>query len=139
MAAALESSIAREGTAVYELTRSFQPIFTGTLLTLFLLAVQHFGLWEIKMPLVARYILGTASIGAGVTLASYLIGDGLIAGVFWAIAIAGGALIAPLHVWRHFRGQLPADINDAFRAGAIVRRALGAASGAPRKPDDRRN
>lgn len=114
-------------------------LLTGILLTLLLLSIQHFGLWEIKMPLVLRYTLGTAALGAGATLALGMIGDWWAVGVVWLVAGAGGALIAPLHLWRHYRGQKPADVEDAFQAGALVRRANGGTlNGTPRERDDRR-
>lgn len=122
-----------------EFLTHFQADYTGILLTLLLLTIEHYSLWEIKLPLVVRYTLGVGSIGAGLSLTAGMQGWTLYLLEFWANVVCAGLLVGALHGLRWWRGQRPADVEDAFRAGAIARRALGELHGAPRKPDARDN
>lgn len=74
----------------------FQAIFTGSLLTLILLVASHLLLWPYRkiMRRVHSYVIGTACIGLGITLAAFLLNQWIIAITFWAVAGPGGFAIA---------------------------------------------
>lgn len=117
----------------------FQPILTGALLTLLLLTAEHFLLWKVKLWLPIRYTLGVGALNAGATLAAGLAGEWFVVVVVWALAIAGGLLVGGLHAWRVWRGDHPADIDDAFAAGQLVAKAReGMQHGPAREPHQRR-
>lgn len=92
-------------------------IASGALVTSGLLAFEHLALWELRdrLPLVARYALGTLAIGAGVTYA-----DPRTARVFWPIALCGGSLVVAAHLWRRLLPQ-PADRIEARLNNAVWR------------------
>lgn len=102
------------------MTELFPPFIAGLCLTLLLLALEHFLLWDVKLKLTTRYALGTAAIGAGLTLAAGLAGEWFTPAAFWLLAVAGGLEVEALHRWRERRGEHPRDIDDAFEAGRIV-------------------
>lgn len=116
------------------------PILTGALLTLLLLLAEHVLLWKVKLWLPIRYALGVGALNAGTTLAAGLAGEWFAVVVVWVLAVVGGLLVGGLHAWRVWRGEHPADIDDAFAAGQLVTRAReGAQHGPAREPRDRRN
>lgn len=118
----------------------FQAIFAGSLLTLILLMSEHFLLWPYRkiMRRVHSYVLGTASIGLGVTLAAFLMDQWLIALTFWFVAGPGGFAVAAAWLIRWVieergKGDTIAALIIA-RAEEKLNRAI--VSGEPR---DRRN
>ena len=118
----------------------FQAIFAGSLLTLILLTALHFLLWPYRkiMRRVHSYVVGTACIGVGVTLAAFLLGDWLIAITFWAVCGPGGLVIASAWLIRWIIEELAAGNNMAARIIARAEERLNNAvvSG---ESDDRRN
>lgn len=116
-----------------------EPILTGALLTLLLLTIEHFLLWKVKLWLPIRYAIGVASLNCGVTLAAGLLGEWFTVVVVWALAVAGGLHVGGLHAWRVWRGEQPADIDDAFAAGQLVAKVRGGTHATAGEPTDRRN
>jgi len=100
-------SIKRKALFVYHdfLTRS-----RGALITSSILLIEHICLWDLRdrLPLVARYTLGTLAIGAGVSYAAYARRDWRAAADFWTCAAIGGGLVALAHLIREMQEQ-PAD------------------------------
>lgn len=86
-------------------------IATGAALTTALLAAEHLALWELRdrLPLTARYTLGTLAIGAGLTVTLGRWSDWRGVAAFWACAVSGGALVAGAHLVRELLPQ-PADL-----------------------------
>ena len=80
----------------------FQAIVAGSLLTLVLLIAEHLALWPYRriMRRVHAYVIGTASIGMGVTLVAFLLDQWLIAIVFWSVCGPGGFAVAGLWLGR---------------------------------------
>ena len=103
------------------------PISEGATLSSSLLILEHLLLWDVRdrLPLTARYTLGTAAIGAGVTWTSLRRNDPIAAVAFWAIAGMGGALIVSAH-WMRAQSEQPVD--------RLLRRALGGDNGIRRTP-----
>ena len=112
---------------MYEWT---QPLLAGMLLSALLLTIEHLLLWRTAIKTTTRYALGTAAIGAGLSLAALLAGE-WFALLFWPIAAAGGLLVEGLHRWRASRGETTPDIENAFAAGQVAARA-GDEDGTPR-------
>lgn len=116
------------------------PIVVGALISTLALVAEHLALWAVKLPLTARYTIGTATIGGGLTIACWLRGAWFGALAFWVIAGAGGVAVASLHFWRDRHAQHPRDIDDAFAAGQLAARArAGVRHGEAREYPDRRN
>jgi hypothetical protein len=97
-------------------------ILTGSIVALALLFAEHVALWPYQERLhqVARYVIGTATIGIGVTLTAALLNVWLIAIAFWCVAGPGGALIVSLW-WA--RGIDAARIDAATDAGMLAGQA----------------
>lgn len=99
-------------------TNDIPPIAEGTALTSSLLLLEHLLLWDARdrLPLTARYTLGTAAIGAGVTWTAYRRRELLPALTFWCIAGVGGALVVTAH-WLRAQSEQPVDrlLRRAFR------------------------
>lgn len=114
-------------------------IIIGVLLSTLLLVAEHLILWSIRLPLVVRYTIGTATLGIGLSIACWLHGAWFGAVAFWAIAGAGGVAVGCLHLWRDRHAQYPRDIDDAFAAGQLAGRVQGEIHGTPRERPDRRN
>lgn len=95
-----------------------EAIAEGAALSSTILLFEHVMLWDVRdrMHITARYTLGTAAIGAGVTWAALRRGDPLAAITFWCVAGAGGALVVSAH-WLRAMHEQPAD--------RLLRRALG--------------
>jgi hypothetical protein len=102
-------------------TNDIPPVVEGATLTSGLLLLEHVILWDTRdrLPLTARYTLGTAAIGAGVTWAAFRRQELLPALTFWCIAGAGGALVVTAH-WLRAQSEQPVD--------RLLRRALGGES-----------
>jgi hypothetical protein len=107
---------------VYHESSDIAAISEGATLTTLLLAAEHLLLWGMRdrMHITARYTLGTAAIGAGLTWSALRRKDYAGAAAFWTIAGCGGALVVSAHWLRSLRGH-PAD--------RIIRRALGGNDG----------
>jgi hypothetical protein len=114
-------------------------ILIGALAASLLLLVEHVTLWPYKcLPhYTARYVLGTAALGLGLTIWA-TITDRLIAAVaFWAIAGCGGATVI-IAYW--VRGQLAKHDREAFTAGQVAGLPIHEdADGPARRSDTRRN
>lgn len=106
------------------------PLIAGVLLSALLLTIEHLLLWRTAIKTTTRYALGTAAIGAGLTLAAALAGE-WFAVLFWPIAVVGGLVVEGWHRWRASRGEAAPDIEDAFAAGQVAARA-GGEDGTPR-------
>ncbi len=106
------------------------PLIAGALLSTLILLAEHLLLWRVALKLTTRYALGTAALGAGLTLAAVLAGE-WFALSFWGFAVVGGGVVEGLHRWRASRGEAAPDIEDAFAAGQVAGRA-GGKDGAPR-------
>lgn len=103
----------------------------GAALTVLLLAIEHFALWQVRLSRIWRYTLGVVALNTGISLALALRGlQGDIPGV-WAIAFISGGLIASLHKWRELRGEEPGEIEGAFLAGELVKHARGVKRATP--------
>lgn len=102
-----------------ESTDDWRHIVAGAGLTSGLLLFEHLTLWELRtrLPMIARYALGTFAIGAGVTFASPQ------ARVFWPVAVAGGATVVAAHLARRLQAQ-PADKLEERLDGLRRRAAL---------------
>ena len=117
----------------------FAPLIAGALLSVLILLAEHFLLWHVTLKLTTRYALGTAALGAGLTLAAMLAGE-WFALSFWGFAAIGGGVVEGLHRWRASRGETAPDIEDAFAAGQVAARAGGKdKDGAPRASGAGRN
>ena len=116
------------------------PLIAGALLSTLILLAEHFLLWKVKLWLPIRYALGVGALNAGTTLAAGLAGEWFAVVVVWVLAVVGGLLVGGLHAWRVWRGEHPADIDDAFAAGQVAARAGGKdKDGAPRASGAGRN
>ncbi len=93
-------------------------IIEGAALSSTILLAEHTLLWDKRnlIPITARYTLGTAAIGAGVTWAAMRRNDPIAAITFWCIAGAGGVLVVSAH-WLRAQSEQPVD--------RLLRRALG--------------
>lgn len=118
----------------------FQAIFAGSLLTLVLLVTAHFLLWPYRkiMRRVHSYVVGTACIGLGITLAAFLMGQWIVAITFWAVAGPGGCAVATAWLVRWIVEE---KRNGSSMAARIIQRAEekltnGVVSG---ESDSRRN
>lgn len=108
--------IAQRDSSVYEpLT-----IFLGSCLASALLTLSHLALWQRRLSLSARYTVGVACIGVGVTISAALLAEWIIAIVFWPVASAGFATVVVLHWWRAQRNEPSGETCAAFEAGRIV-------------------
>ena len=118
----------------------FQAIFAGSLLTLVLLLTLHVSLWPYRkiMRRVHSYVVGTACIGVGVTLAAFLMGQWLIAITFWAVTGPGGFAVATAWLVRWIIEERGKSDSTAARiiARAEERLSRAVVSG---EPGDRRN
>lgn len=121
------TSIYRKGESVYH---ELPPIVEGATVSSSLLILEHLLLWDVRdrLPLTARYTLGTAAIGAGVTWAALRRHDPIAAITFWCVAGAGGALIVSAH-WMRAQCEQPVD--------RLLRRALGGGNNGIRRTPHR--
>ena len=104
-----------------------EAITEGATLSSGILLAQHALLWDRRdrLPITARYTLGTAAIGAGVTWTAVRRNDPIAAITFWCVAGAGGMLIISAH-WLRAQSEQPVD--------RLLRRALGGTDGLRRTP-----
>jgi hypothetical protein len=118
----------------------FQAIFAGSLLTLILLVSLHFALWKYRkiMRRVHNYVIGTACIGLGVTLAAFLLNQWLIAITFWAVAGPGGFAIAAAWLIRWIIEERGKGDSMAARIVQIAEERLNRVV-VPGESNDRRN
>ena len=68
-----------------------------------LVLAQHVGLWHVqeRLPLVARYTLGTLALYAGTATTLQRLGLGRLVLPLFAIPVAAGAIVALGHTIRH--------------------------------------
>lgn len=118
----------------------FQSIFAGALLTMTLLIAEHIALWPYRHIIrrVHAYVIGTASIGVGVTLVAFLLNQWLIAIVFWAVCGPGGFAIASAWLVRWLIEERKRGDTAAARIIARAEETLNRAI-VSREHDDRRN
>ena len=118
----------------------FQAIFAGSFLTLTLLVAFHFLLWPYRkiMRRVHSYVVGTACIGVGVTLAAFLMDQWIVAITFWAVTGPGGLAVAS--AWL-IRWIIDERAGGASMAARIIQRAEERLSNAvvSGESDNRRN
>ena len=118
----------------------FQAIVAGSLLTMTLLIAEHLSLWPYRHIIrrVHAYVIGTASIGVGITLVAFLLDEWLIAIVFWAVCGPGGFAIAA--AWL-IRWVIEERQNGDTAAARIIARAEERLTRAivPGEQGDRRN
>ena len=88
----------------------------GAAISAALALVEHLSLWSVqdRVPLIARYTLGTAAILAGVSHACRRTGRGDLALAVWAIAAATGATVAAAHGLRHAQ---PDSLDELLKDG----------------------
>ena len=107
---------------------------------LVLLLASHLTLWPYRhiMRRVHSYVIGTACIGVGVTVAAFLMQQWIVAITFWFVAGPGGFAIATAWLVRWVLEER--DRSDtaarALIAHAEERLNRGIVSG---EPDNRRN
>lgn len=117
----------------------FSAIFAGSLLTLILLVCLHLFLWPYQKVLhrLHSYVVGIASIGAGITLTALLLNQWIVAIAFWAIVGPGGFAVA-IAYW--IRGVEDGRKKYREAAARILRRSEERLNHAVQgKPDDHRN
>lgn len=119
---------------MYELSDEFRAVRAGALTAALLALAEHIALWPYRdrLPLAARYTLGVAAIGAGVTVsaARRKRWSGVIS--FWCCAGASGAAVVALHFWRSLRGE-SAWPGHLFEAGRVAGKAEARRYGPPRE------
>lgn len=108
--------IAQRDSSVYEPL----AIFLGSCLASALLILSHLALWQRRLSLSARYTVGVACIGVGVTISAALLAEWIVAIVFWPVAGAGGATVVVLHWWRAQRNEPPGETDATYQAGRLV-------------------
>ena len=88
----------------------------GAVIAAALSLVEHVSLWSVqdRVPLVARYALGTTAILLGLSHTCRRLSRLDIAAAAWAIATAAGLIVAGAH---HLRRAAPDTLDHLIEAG----------------------
>lgn len=99
-----------------------RPIIEGSAVAACLLIAEHIALWDVqhRLPLVARYTLGTLALLAGGSVAARRLGQREAALCMCAVAVIGGAVVSAMHLVRYaapdtLEAALQESESNAFR------------------------
>lgn len=109
---------------IHDFRISRAPLRDGAIVTGALLLTTHVALWPWRgrLPLLARYAIGVACIGAGETVACLQTRDYEAILRYWVLAGMGGIVTGGLHGLRLLTHRRRRRIQEAARNGVYERR-----------------
>lgn len=101
--------------------RMFELVPGSIIGTVVIIAV-HFALWELNIPRVPSYVIGTSCVISGMVVSTAVVGDWWPLAFYAAHLLPCGAAIALLWAWRGHAERKKKRIKDAQEIQEIAER-----------------